>query len=65
MGPNINPKMLKFACNLKQNINFTLTESTQSDEQFEYLGKLDFIFETNLGCESGDWVGAFDEKKHK
>jgi hypothetical protein len=42
-----------------------LTESTQSDEKFEYLGEFDFIFETNLGYESGDRVGAFDEKKPK
>ncbi len=48
--------------NLKEKNNSTLTESTQSDELFEYLGEFDFIFETNLGYESGDWVGAFDEK---
>ncbi len=34
-----------------------------SDKKFEYLGEFDFIFETNLGYESGDRVGAFDEKK--
>jgi hypothetical protein len=25
----------------------------------EYVGELDFIFETNLGYESGDQVGCF------
>jgi hypothetical protein len=47
---------------LKQKINSTLTESTQSDELFEYLGEFDLIFETNLGFESGNRVGDFDEK---
>jgi hypothetical protein len=42
-----------------------LTESTQSDESFEYLGEFDFIFEANLGYESGDEVSAFDEKKNR
>jgi hypothetical protein len=50
---------------LKQKKISTLTESTQSDEKFEYLGEFDFIFETNLGYESGNRVGAFDEKKQK
>jgi hypothetical protein len=53
----------KFVCNLKHKNNSTLTESTQSDELFEYLGEFDFIFETNLEYESGDRVGAFEEKK--
>ncbi len=48
---------------MKQKINSALTESTQSHELFEYLGEFDFIFKTNLGYESGDQVGAFDEKK--
>ncbi len=48
---------------MKQKINSTLAESTQSDKKFEYLGKFDFIFKTNLEYESGDRVGAFDEKK--
>jgi hypothetical protein len=46
-------------------MNSALTESTQSDESFEYLSGFDFIFEANLGYESGDQVGAFDEKKQK
>jgi hypothetical protein len=50
---------------LKQKINSTLTESTLSDEKFEYLGEFNFIIETNLGYEAGDRVGAFDEKKQK
>ncbi len=29
------------------------------------LANFDFIFEANLGYESGDRVGAFDEKKKK
>ncbi len=65
MGPISTIKCLKFVRNLKQKNNSTLTESTQSDEKFEYLGEFDFIFETNLGYESGDRVGAFDEKKPK
>ncbi len=48
---------------MKQKINSALSESTQSDEEFEYLGEVDFIFETNLGYELRDQVGAFDEKK--
>ncbi len=43
-----------------------LTESTRSDKYFEYLGKFNFIFEINLGYESGDQgvaVVAFYEKK--
>ncbi len=30
--------------------------------KFEYLSKFKFIFETNLGSESGDKVGSTDEK---
>ncbi len=47
---------------LKQKINSALTESTQSDKYFAYLGELDFIFKKNLGYESRDQVDAFDEK---
>jgi hypothetical protein len=48
-----------------------LTESTRSDKYFEYLGEFNFIFEMNLGYESGDQVVAvvavvaFYEKKQK
>jgi hypothetical protein len=38
-----------------------LTESTQSDEYFEYLGNR-FYSRNELGCESKDQVGSFDEK---
>ncbi len=31
--------------------------------EFGYLGEIDFIFETNLGFESGDQMGSCDEKK--
>jgi hypothetical protein len=62
MGPVSTIKCFKFVCNLKQKNNSALTESTQSDKKFEYLGEFDFIFETNLGYETGDPVGAFDEK---
>ncbi len=65
MGPISTIKCFEFVRNLKQKNNSTLTESTQSDEKFEYLGEFDFIFETNLGYESGDRVGAFYEKKQK
>ncbi len=57
----------------KQNKSFTLQEekrllrvnwvSTEWTDSFDYLGKIDFIFETNLGCESGMQMGSFDEKK--
>jgi hypothetical protein len=50
---------------LKEKINSTLIESTQSGKKLEYVGKFDFVFETNLGYELGDKVGAFDEKKQK
>ncbi len=30
--------------------------------KFEYFGEFKFIFETNLGYESGDQVGTFDFK---
>jgi hypothetical protein len=46
-------------------MNSALTESLQSDKKFQYLDEFNFIFETNLGYESGDQVGAFDEKKLK
>ncbi len=65
MGRISTIKCLKFVRNLKQKNNSTLTESTQSDEKFEYLSEFDFIFETNLGYELGDRVGPFDEKKQK
>jgi hypothetical protein len=58
-------KCLQFLYILKRKINSALTESTQSDKSFDYLGKFDFIFKTNLGSESGDQVGAFYEKKQK
>jgi hypothetical protein len=50
---------------LKQKINSALTESTQSEKKLEYLSEFDFIFKTNVGYESGDQVGAFDEKKNR
>jgi hypothetical protein len=31
-----------------------MTESARSDEKIEYLGEFEFIFETNLGYESGN-----------
>jgi hypothetical protein len=34
----------------------------QSDELFKYLSKFNFIFETNLGYESGDQMGVVDEQ---
>ncbi len=43
-GANINKKMLKVLCNLKQKLNSALTESMKSDEWFEYLDKFDSIF---------------------
>ncbi len=39
-----------------------LTESTRSDKYFEYLGEFNFIFEMNLGYESGEQVVALGEK---
>ena len=59
------PKRLLFFTQIVKNTVRALTESTDSDGNFEYLGEFDFIFETNLGYESGDQVGAFDEKKTK
>jgi hypothetical protein len=50
---------------MKKKIYSVLTESTRSVEYFEYLGEFDFVFETNLGCESGDQVDTFDEKNQK
>ncbi len=44
---------------MKQKINSVLTESTQSAELIRIF---DFIFEMNLGYESGDEVAAFDKK---
>jgi hypothetical protein len=63
MTPISTRKYYKFLCSLKQKNNSALTVSKQSDELFEYLGKFNFIFKTNLGCKSGDQVGAFDEEK--
>ncbi len=65
MWPVSTRKCYKFFCSLKKIINSVLTESTQSAKQFEHLGEFDFIFETNLGYESGDQIGAVDEKKLK
>ncbi len=62
MGPISTRKSFKFLCSLKQKNNSMLTESTQRDKYFEYLGEFDFIFKTQLGHESGDQVGAFDQK---
>jgi hypothetical protein len=33
--------------------------------EFEYLGKIEFIFEQNFVSESWDQGGSFDEKKTK
>jgi hypothetical protein len=47
-GSSIDKKMFKFLLpSLKQKIDTALTESTQSDKYFEYLGKFDLISETN------------------
>jgi hypothetical protein len=51
-----------FLPSLKQKMNTTLTESTQSGEYFKYFDVLDFIRETNLGYESEGQVGSLDEK---
>ncbi len=64
MGP-INHKVLKVCKKLEAKNELHVNWVGESDEQFEYLDKFDFIFETNLGYESGDRVGAFDEKKQK
>jgi hypothetical protein len=39
---------------LMQILNAVSSESTQSVGHLEYIGKFDFIFETNSGYESGD-----------
>ncbi len=31
--------------------------------EFEYRGKFEFLYETNLEYESGSQVGSFDKKK--
>jgi hypothetical protein len=33
--------------------------------EFEYLGKIEFIFEQNFVSESWDQGGSFDEKKQR
>jgi hypothetical protein len=62
MGSISTRKCQKFLFSLKQKINSALTESTQSDELLEYLSEFDFVFEMNLGYESGDQMGSFDKK---
>ncbi len=43
-------------------ITSVLTETVYSDKHFEYFSELDFIVETNLGCNSRDQMCSFDEK---
>jgi hypothetical protein len=58
-GSLVDQKVLYFFLpNLKQKMYNALAESTQSDEYFECLSKFDFIFDTNLGHESGNLVGS-------
>jgi hypothetical protein len=37
--------------------------NTEKAESFEYLGEIDFIFQTNFGNESGNQVDTFHEEK--
>jgi hypothetical protein len=39
-----------------------LTETMHSDKHSEYFSELDFIVETNLGCDSRDQMCYYDEK---
>ena len=59
------PKRLLFFTQIVKNTVRALTESTDSDGNFEYLGEFDFIFETNLWYYSGDQVGIFDFKNQR
>jgi hypothetical protein len=36
--------------------------NTWNNLRIEYLGKFEFVFQNNLGYESGNKEGAFDEK---
>jgi hypothetical protein len=60
-GAHINQKMLKGLCSLKQKINSELAESGRMRNNSNISANLIF-FKTNLGYESGDQVGVFDEK---
>ncbi len=34
-------------------------------EKIDYLGEFESEFENNLGYESGEYIGSFDEKKQR
>jgi hypothetical protein len=46
----------------KQKINSLLLSQHKSVGYFKYVGDFNVIFETNLGCGSGNLAGSFDRK---